>query len=103
MTSGLGYHDDLESLRMAALQNRTSVVRAIDVLTAALKGLRDDIEGGNEAGLADRLEAAREGRERWLNERLAADWSQPTTPRQELPSIAERLFGSAIAKPRRRP
>jgi len=101
MTSGLAYHDELDSLRIAALQNRTNVVRVLDMLVSALKAMRDDIEPGDEAGLAERLEAAREGRERWINERLAADWSHATAPREEIPSIAERLFGTAILKPRR--
>jgi prephenate dehydrogenase len=102
MTSGLEQHDELESLRLAALHSASDTVRALDVLIAALQGLRDEIEGADEAGLARRLEAAKEARERWRNERMAADWTQGTAPPIETPSVAERLFGSAIVKPRRR-
>ena len=61
VTSGMAYHDDAASLREAVLANRTSTVHALDTLMAALKGLRDDIEQGNEEGVSERLNEAGQG------------------------------------------
>ena len=98
-TSGMAYSDEIDSLRMSALQNRASVVHALDVIIAALHGLRDDIENENDEGLALRLESALKGRQRWMSERLAANWAnskRAETP--DYPSMSERLFGGFFAK-----
>jgi prephenate dehydrogenase len=96
-TSGVGF-DDLKSLQMLALQDRTSIVHALDVMIAALRGLRDDIERGNESGVRDRLETAREGRETWMNERLSANWAEMQKQPADYPSLNERLFGSLMGR-----
>jgi len=100
VTSGLAYHDEVDSLGLLAMHGRANIVHALDVLMAAVKGLRDDIENGDEAGVAERLEAAYEARERWLHERLLADWAETTRPTMDFPSLAERLLGGGMAKPR---
>lgn len=96
-TSALDF-DDLKSLQMTALQDRTNVVRALDTLIAALRGLRDDIENGNEAGLQDRLEAAGEGRANWLQERASASWAEMQHAPAQYPTLNERLFGSLVGR-----
>ena len=67
---------------------------------ASLKGLRDDIEKGDEAGLKDRLGQAFEARERWLNERGAAEWLKEGGDAMELPELGEQilqtLFGNRV-------
>jgi hypothetical protein len=64
--------------------------------------LRDDIEQGNEEGLKDRLEAARDGRETWMKERASADWAEMKHGPDQYPSWNERFFGSLISrKPKR--
>jgi len=99
VTAGLAYQDDIDALGMAAMHNRTNIVRALDVLIAALHGLRDDIENLDEEGVAARLEQALEGHNRWLNERSAADWQEHTEKHiLDLPSFAERFFGNAFYK-----
>ena len=99
VTSALAHQDEIDSLRMSALQNRASVVRALDMTIAALRGLRDDIEKGSDDGVAFRLESALQGRKRWLGERLAADWGNATrTEMPDIPSMSERLFGGFLAK-----
>ncbi|MDD2922009.1 MAG: prephenate dehydrogenase/arogenate dehydrogenase family protein [Anaerolineales bacterium] len=99
ITSGLSYHDELDSLRASAFQNRAGVVHALDVMIAALRGFRDDLDKEDDDGVAARLEAALAGRQRWLGERLAADWNPITkTEAANLPSFFDRLFGSAIMK-----
>jgi prephenate dehydrogenase len=100
VTAGLAYQDEIDSLRMLALQDRANIVYALDVMIAALRGLRDDIERQDEDGVAARLEQALDGRNRWLRERLIADW-QPADDRKplDIPSFAERFFGTAVYRP----
>ncbi|MCE9644542.1 MAG: prephenate dehydrogenase/arogenate dehydrogenase family protein [Chloroflexi bacterium] len=99
VTAGLAYQDEIDSLRMSALQNRVNIVRSLDVTIAALKGLRDDIEKGDDDGVADRLESALEGRQRWLRERLTADWkNEARSDALDMPSFSERLFGGMFKK-----
>jgi prephenate dehydrogenase len=99
VTAGLAYQDEIDSLRMSALQNRVNIVRSLDVTIAALQGLRDDIEKGDDDGVADRLESALEGRQRWLRERLTADWKKEVRSEAlDMPSFSERLFGGMFKK-----
>jgi hypothetical protein len=99
VTAGLAYQDEIDSLRLSALHDRASVVRALDITIASLKGLRDDIESGNDDGVAMRLESALQGRKRWLSERLEADWRKSQRNEMpDIPSISERLFGGLFVK-----
>ncbi|MBI5840990.1 MAG: prephenate dehydrogenase [Chloroflexi bacterium] len=98
LTAGLAYNDEIDSLRMAALHNRANVVHALDVMMASLRGLRDDIEKGDDDGVAERLEAALVGRQRWMDERMSADWMEARRELPDIPSFSERLFGSAFVK-----
>lgn len=101
-TSGMAYQDELDSLRMSAMQNRVGIVHALDVTIAALRGLRDDIDHGNEDGLATRLESALKGRQRWLGERLMANWENSDQDGiRDIPSMSERLFGGFFTKKNR--
>ena len=104
-TSGLAYQDEIDSLRMSALQNRAGVVHALDVIIAALRGLRDDIENENDEGVALRLESALKGRQRWMSERLAADWAnmQTNSKRQIIhPCLKGCLAACFAKKPRKK-
>ena len=100
VTGGLAYYDDPASLKEAALANRPAIIHALDVLMASLKGMRDDIEKGDEEALKDRLGQAFDARERWLNERGAAEWLREGGDAQELPELGEQilqtLFGSRV-------
>lgn len=100
VTAGLAYQDEIDSLRMLSLQDRHNIVYYLNVMIAALSGLREDIEAGDEDGVAARLEQALEGRNRWIRDRLLADW-QPTDdrPQLDIPTFAERFFGTAIYRP----
>jgi prephenate dehydrogenase len=99
MTSGVSHFDEINSLRMSAMQNRVGIVHALDVMIAALHGFRDDLENQNEDGISARLNAAELGRQRWWNERLAADWSElPKTEAVNMSSFFERLFGTTLFK-----
>jgi prephenate dehydrogenase len=99
VTSALAHQDEIDSLRLSALQNRASVIHALDMTIAALRGLRDDIEKENNDGVALRLESALQGRKRWLGERLAAEWrNSDQSEMPEIPSFSERLFGGLFTK-----
>jgi prephenate dehydrogenase len=98
-TSGVAYQDEIDSLRQASMQDRRNVVHALDVMIASLRGLRDDIDKGDDEGVAERLEGALYGRQRWLHERMSADWvGLPKGGAVEIPSIMERLFGGGFGK-----
>jgi prephenate dehydrogenase len=98
-TSGVAYQDEIDSLRMASLQDRLGVVHALDQLIAALRNLREDIEKGDEDSLKARLDSALEGRQRWMHERLSAVWhEQPASEALDMPSFMERLLGGGLLK-----
>lgn len=97
-TSALMAQNGIESLQMLALHNRENVFRSLDVMIAALQGLRDDIEKGNDEGVKNRLQAAQEGRTNWLNERTSANWVEMRREPANYPSTGERLFGGLIGR-----
>lgn len=100
VTGGLAHYDDPISLEAAALANPQAVVHALTVLMSCLQDLRDDIENGDEAAIRRRLQGAFEARERWLNERGAAEWLTEGGEPAELPNVGEQvmqiLFGNRI-------
>jgi prephenate dehydrogenase len=98
VTAGLAYQDDIDALQLAALEDRENIVRLLNTLIAALGGLRDDISNADEEGIAARLEQALEGRNRWLRERLEADWQDGPKKSIDVPTFAERFFGTAFVK-----
>jgi prephenate dehydrogenase len=102
VTAGLAYQDDIDALRMAALHNRENTLYALDVLAAALRGLREDLSNSDDEGLAARLEQALEGRNRWMRERQEADWGESSQPPIDIPTFSERFFGTALSSRTRR-
>jgi prephenate dehydrogenase len=102
VTGGMAYYDGPASLEVAALANREVVVHALDVLIAGLKGMRDDIDQGNEANVSERLSHSFQARERWLDERGSAAWLTEGGEAAELPGLGDQVmqmfFGSRIAE-----
>ncbi len=100
VTGGLAYFDDPASLKAAALANPQAVIHALDMLMVSLQDLRDDIESGDEDAVAKRLQQAFDARERWLNERGAADWLSEGGEAPDLPNVGEQImqmfFGNRI-------
>jgi hypothetical protein len=100
VTGGLAYYDDPASLTAAALGNPLSMVHALDVLIESLRDLRDDIEKGDEQAVGASLQDAFDARERWLNERGAADWLTEGGAPADLPNLGEQMmqifFGNRI-------
>ncbi|HQU35438.1 MAG TPA: prephenate dehydrogenase/arogenate dehydrogenase family protein [Anaerolineales bacterium] len=74
VTAGIAYHDEVKSLRDAALSNRENTVRMLDAYMTSLQKLRDQIQNGNEAEVSSYLEDAVKARDRWIQERARADW-----------------------------
>lgn len=101
VTGGLAYYDDPGSLQAAAMANPPAAVHALDMVIASLKGLRDDIDRGDEESVAERLLHSFEARERWLTERERAEWLSEGGSPAEVPAVGEQvmqmLFGSRIA------
>jgi prephenate dehydrogenase len=100
VTGGLAYYDDVASLKSAALANRSNIVHALDMMIASLTGLREDIHNGDDKSVDERLQQAYDSRERWLDERSAADWLKEGGDPIELPNLGDQilqtLFGSRI-------
>ncbi len=86
-----------QTLRASVLFNRENMLRLIDGTMAALQAIRSDIQDENGDALEKRLERARQGREKWWQQRQANEWAGPeATASVELPSTSEvfgRLFG----------
>ncbi|HET6846659.1 MAG TPA: prephenate dehydrogenase/arogenate dehydrogenase family protein [Anaerolineales bacterium] len=102
VTGGMAYFDDPGSVVEATLANSKRVVHGIDVLIAALRGLRDEVDAENAGQLTERLRHSYMARERWLNERNDAEWLDPDSETRELPGLGEHLthlfFGGKIAE-----
>ena len=100
VTGGMAYYDDPQSLEEAALSNRAAVTHGLDVIIAALKGLRDDIERGDREDVGERMSHSYEARVRWLNERGRADWLTEAGEPIDVPEFGERamqmLFGGVV-------
>jgi prephenate dehydrogenase len=100
VTGGMGYYDDPESIEKAALSSGPTAVHALDVLIAALTGLRNEIQAGDQAGVNERLKHSLRAREQWLDERGAAAWLSEGGDASEIPKLGdqvmETLFGRRI-------
>jgi prephenate dehydrogenase len=98
VTAGIAYHDDVDSLGGAALENRENIVRLLNSYIASLIGLRDEIEASDRESVTTRLEEALQGRIRWFDERIAAEWLKGEAQPIDAPSFGDRanqmLFGS---------
>lgn len=91
------------ALTSTAMSNRENVLRVLDSVIASLQALRDDIHRESADSLTERLERAREGRERWWNERQQANWDMEGRPKIETGSAASTVFGDLLrfgGKPR---
>jgi hypothetical protein len=89
VTGGMAYHDDPASLEAATLANGPRVIHALEVLMASLRGLRDDIERGDQNRVRERLVHSLEAREQWLDERGGAGWLTEGNEPVELPGLGE--------------
>jgi prephenate dehydrogenase len=107
VTGGMAYFDDPVSIGTAASSNPARVVHGLDVLIAALSGLRDTIGNGEHDEICQRLKQSYRARESWLDERNDAEWLTEGNEPVELPGLGEHLtrlfFGGRIAEATRGP
>jgi len=95
LSSALAYQDEYQSLAEAAILNRENVARALDMVTASLNGLRDEVMDENREDLTKRLQLALESHSRWLTERNKGEWLEVEKPDlSAIPGFWERVFGS---------
>ena len=105
VTAAAAHHDDVPSLGESALDNRDNMVRLLDAYITKLIDLRDEIEANDRDALTRRLEAARNGRTRWIDERTAADWLKVPGSDTGSPSFGERvnqMFLGSLLKDRQK-
>jgi prephenate dehydrogenase len=90
------------TLAETAQRNRANTVRVLDEYIAALKSLRDEIDGEEQKSVQERLEHILNGRAQWRRVRADGDWQSIESLEQEIPTFSElwkqqlglgRLFG----------
>ncbi len=91
VTSAMTYHDEARSLGDAALANRANTIRVLDGYIASLQNLRERIAEADGPGVNEVLEAAAKARDRWMSERLRADWQTVGPAGQDSQSFGDRL------------
>ena len=98
VTAAVAYHDDVDSLGKHALENRDNIVRLLNNYITSLLRLRDDIEASDSQAVKTQLEGALQGRIRWFDERISAEWLKGEAQQIDAPSFGDRvnqmLFGS---------
>lgn len=100
VTSPSTFISQPKTLRTSAILNRENVLRVMDGLIASLNALRTDIEGEDQEALDERLERARQGRDLWWRQRLAADWVEDAYPSPDV-STGSEMFGRLLGLKRR--
>lgn len=102
VTGGIADYDDPDSLREAVMSNPQRVVHGLDVLIAALTGLRDDIANASAARLGEKLLQSLRGRQEWLEGRTSASWLAEGHEPVKLPGLGQQItqmfFGGRIAE-----
>jgi prephenate dehydrogenase len=81
--------DTEEAIALAevALQNRVNTVRVLDDYIAALKSLRNQIEGEERKSLQVRLDRIVKGRAQWRRARADGEWQSIESQKQEIPTL----------------
>jgi len=100
VTAGVAYHDDVDSLGETALENRENIVRLLNSYISVLIRMRDEIDASDRGAVTARLEEALQGRIRWFDERIAAEWLKGEAQPIDAPAFGDRvnqmLFGSMV-------
>ncbi len=99
VTGPVEQFDETKTLGTAALLNRENTVRMLDQIMDELFRIREAVANKDEAGLHERLNHARQGRETWLEQRRAADWEKSARSDTPMPTSGEvigRLFGGKM-------
>jgi prephenate dehydrogenase len=95
------YPTEPKTLTTAAMLNRVNVIRVLDSVVASINAMRKDLLEEDAQSLEERLIRARRGREEWLKQRIAADWSAEETTSIDAPRASE-MFGRMIGMGRKK-
>jgi prephenate dehydrogenase len=95
------YPTEPKTLTTAAMLNRENVIRVLDSVVASINAMRKDLLEEDAQSLEERLIRARRGREEWLKQRIAADWTAEETTSIEAPRASE-MFGRLIGVGRKK-
>jgi prephenate dehydrogenase len=79
--------EEAAALAEAALQNRVNTVRVLDDYIAALRSLRNQIEGEEKKSLQVRLDRIVKGRAQWRRARTDGEWQSIESQKQEIPTL----------------
>jgi prephenate dehydrogenase len=88
-STSLVYDEPPAALAAAALEDRENTLRVLDALLLTLQGMRVELAGGDGKALTARLEPARDGRERWWQERFKDDWLSLEAGQVEMPRMSQ--------------
>lgn len=106
VTSSLTFMDTPAAMASACLQNRDNMARVLDQLIASLQNLRATLASQQEQALIEQLTHDLEARQRWWQERLAAEWGPGEGPEAKAPPassmLRRMLFGERPSERRRR-
>lgn len=75
LTGAMGVPANDMSLSTQAISTRESLVRRLDLVMDNLERLRQQLISGDEEKLKEDLKRARQGYEKWLKDRFAANWA----------------------------
>jgi hypothetical protein len=101
VTAPVMYPTEPKTLTTAAMLNRENVIRVLDGAVASINAIRNDLTNEDNETLEERLNRAREGRQVWLNGRLAANWAAEEATSVEAPTASE-IFGRMIGRGRKK-
>ena len=87
-TAPIVHLDQIQALTTSAMLNHDSVLRVLDSAIAALQNIREDISVQDSDALNERLNHARQAREKWWKERQAGDWLSVEGVTVEVPSVS---------------
>jgi prephenate dehydrogenase len=86
----MGESAEASALISQAMIAKTSLVQRIDLLMEKIDQLRQQLVSENDEQFQEQLEQAKQRYEKWLSDRIAANWgTRETQPNVELPSAKE--------------
>jgi hypothetical protein len=99
------HSDRAAALAAASLASKEHVLRVLDELIAELGQVREQLAQDQSGAMAERLEAARERRATWIEERRRAEWLTPQVDDMEgvrsAGNIMGQMFGLGKPRPKR--
>ena len=95
------YPTEPKTLTTAAMLSRENVMRVLDGAVASINAIRSDLYNEDTQSLEERLNRARQGRQTWLQGRLAANWAAEEIETVPAPTASE-VFGRIMGTGRKK-